>query len=149
MGGHICVDTAQGGFAAALPFLIMYGGYSYSEVTFLILASNLASAVIQPLFGWLGDCAARPWFMAAGVFLAGAGMTGVGLMHEYPLIATCFVALTVCIAVFGVAVCVGGVVSPMLGMAGDALGLPIVMMILAGFFAAGILLSAVVVRIVR
>lgn len=372
MGGHICVDTAQGGLAAALPFLIMYGGYSYSEVAFLILASNLASAVIQPLFGWLGDRAARPWIMAAGVFLAGAGMTGVGLMHEYPLIVvsalvsgvgvamlhpeggrlanliggasknksmslfslggqlgfclgpvvtvaaisafgmagmavyaafsipyallllsmsprfaaygtataqnrggesavserwgafavvlgalsvrsivyygitgfvplfmvavfaqqeqaastsitlfagvgaaatllssraaeragtaklmvTCFVALTVCMAVFaaglsewicllavvgsavflnlfnppaitlgqgfvpghlgmasglsfGVAVCMGGVVSPMLGMVGDALGLPIVMMILAGFSAAGILLSAVVVRIAR
>ena len=83
MGGHICVDTVQGGLAAILPFLVMYGGYSYFEVSTLILASNLASAIIQPLFGWLGDRKARPWLMAAGVVLAGAGMAAIGVARAF------------------------------------------------------------------
>lgn len=86
MGGHICVDMAQGGLAAALPFLVLWGGYSYAEVTMLILAANIASAVIQPLFGWLGDRTPRPWFMALGVFLAGVGMAGIGVLSSYWMI---------------------------------------------------------------
>lgn len=86
MGGHICVDTVQGGLAAILPFLVMYGGYSYFEVSTLVLASNFASAIIQPLFGWLGDRKARPWLMAAGVVLAGAGMAAIGVVPTYGMV---------------------------------------------------------------
>lgn len=86
MGGHICVDMAQGGLAAVLPFLVLWGGYSYAQVTMLILAANIASAVIQPLFGWLGDKTPRPWLMAVGVFLAGIGMAGIGVLGSYWLI---------------------------------------------------------------
>ncbi|MDO4291276.1 MAG: MFS transporter [Eggerthellaceae bacterium] len=86
MGGHICVDAAQGGLSAVLPFLVLHGGYSYAQVAALVLAANIASAVIQPLFGWLGDKAARPWLMALGVFLAGAGMAAIGVVDSYALI---------------------------------------------------------------
>ena len=48
MGGHICVDAAQGGLASVLPFLVIQSGFSYTEITALVLASNIASAVIQP-----------------------------------------------------------------------------------------------------
>ena len=60
MGGHICVDACQGGLASVLPFLVIQSGFSYTEITALVLASNSASAIIQPLFGWLGDKKARP-----------------------------------------------------------------------------------------
>lgn len=86
MGGHICVDAAQGGLASVLPFLAIQSGYSYAEITTLVLASNSASAVIQPLFGWLGDAKARPWLMAVGVFLAGFGIALVGVLDAFFLV---------------------------------------------------------------
>lgn len=87
MGGHIGVDMCQGALAATLPFLIAANGYSYAQVTMLIFAANIASAIIQPLFGWLGDRKPRPWIMALGVLLAGAGMAGVGVLPRYWMIA--------------------------------------------------------------
>ena len=83
---HLCDDLNQGALVAVIPFLVLHNGYSYAEVTALLLASNAASAIIQPLFGWLGDKKPRPWLMAAGIFLAGIGMAGVGVLPNYPLI---------------------------------------------------------------
>ena len=86
MIAHLCDDLNQGALVAVIPFLVLHNGYSYAEVTALLLASNAASAVIQPLFGWLGDKKPRPWLMALGIFLAGSGMAGVGVLPNYPLI---------------------------------------------------------------
>ncbi len=86
MIAHLCDDLNQGTLVAVIPFLVLHNGYSYAEVTALLLASNAASAIIQPLFGWLGDKKPRPWLMAAGIFLAGVGMAGVGVLPNYPLI---------------------------------------------------------------
>lgn len=80
------MDAAQAGLAAVLPYLVLDGGLSYAAATLLVLASNIASAVIQPLFGWLGDKKARPWLMALGVALAGAGIAAIGLLKTYWLI---------------------------------------------------------------
>ena len=54
---------------------------------------HAASAIIQPLFGWLGDKRPTPWFMALGVFLAGLGMAGVGFASNYGGV---MAAVTVC-----------------------------------------------------
>lgn len=86
MIAHLCDDLNQGALVAVIPFLVLHNGYSYAEVTALLLTSNAASAIIQPLFGWLGDKKPRPWLMAAGIFLAGIGMAGVGVLPNYPLI---------------------------------------------------------------
>ena len=86
MLGHTCSDINQGAISATLPFLIMHDGYSYTAVTMLVFAANIASAVIQPLFGIIGDKHPCPWFMALGVFLAGLGMTGIGFMDSYWLV---------------------------------------------------------------
>ena len=86
MIAHLCDDLNQGGLVAVMPFLVLHGGYSYAEVTALVLASNAASAIIQPLFGWLGDKKARPWLMALGIFLAGLGMALIGILQNYVLI---------------------------------------------------------------
>ena len=86
MIAHLCDDLNQGALVAVIPFLVLHNGYSYAEVTALLLASNAASAIIQPLFGWLGDKKPRPWLMAAGIFLAGVGMAVVGVLPNYPLI---------------------------------------------------------------
>ena len=86
MGGHLCTDINQGALSAVLPFLVMYDGFSYAEVSLVIFASTIMSAIVQPLFGVLGDRKARPWFMALGVFLAGLGMFGVGLAPDLRVI---------------------------------------------------------------
>lgn len=83
MTGHICADINQGALSATLPFLVMYDGYSYTAVAGLVFAANIASAVIQPLFGAIGDHRACPWFMALGVFLAGLGMCSIGFFDAY------------------------------------------------------------------
>lgn len=86
MGGHLCTDINQGAISAILPFLVMYDGFSYTEVALVVFASTIMSAIVQPLFGILGDRKARPWLMALGVFLAGAGMFGIGLAPDLRVI---------------------------------------------------------------
>lgn len=100
MIGHTCSDINQGALSAILPFLVVGGGYSYMEATMLLFASNVASAIIQPLFGWLGDKKPRPWFMALGVFLAGLGMAGIGYAPNYALVVTSSLVSGLGIAMF-------------------------------------------------
>ena len=50
---------------------------------------------------------------------------------------------------FGVAVAVGGVVSPLLGMVGDAAGLTPVLLLLVAFAAVGLACSLATMRIER
>lgn len=98
--GHICSDINQGALSAILPFLVAGAGYSYVEATLLVFAANVASAVIQPLFGWLGDKHPSPWLMAVGVFLAGAGMAGIGYMPSYGLVVTSALVSGIGVAMF-------------------------------------------------
>lgn len=86
MLGHMCSDINQGAISAILPFLVASQGYSYTAVAMLVFAANIASAVVQPLFGWIGDKRPCPWFMALGVFLAGLGMFGIGYLPSYGLV---------------------------------------------------------------
>ena len=85
MLGHACSDINQGALSAVLPFLVT-GGYSYTQAVMLVFAANIVSAVVQPLFGWISDRRACPWFMGFGVLLAGAGMAGIGWAGSYPLV---------------------------------------------------------------
>lgn len=100
MGGHLCTDINQGALSAALPFLMLHNGFSYTEVLLVILGSTIVSAVVQPLFGWLGDKRACPWFMALGVFLAGLGMFGTGLFTQLGAIIASAVVSGIGIAMF-------------------------------------------------
>lgn len=84
--GHMCSDINQGAISAILPFLVVAYGYDYASVAMVVFASNVVSAVIQPLFGIIGDKHPCPWFMALGVFLAGLGMTLIGFVENYWLI---------------------------------------------------------------
>ncbi len=100
MFGHLCSDINQGALSAVLPFLVAYNGYSYFEVTMVLFFSNIASAVIQPLFGWIGDRHACPWFMAVGTFLAGLGMFGIGYLGNYSLVLVSALVSGIGIAMF-------------------------------------------------
>lgn len=100
MLGHVCSDINQGALAAVLPFLVLYGGYGYAEVSFLVLAANVVSGVVQPVFGAFSDKHPCPWFAALGVLLAGAGMAGIGIAGSYPLVIASAVFSGIGVALF-------------------------------------------------
>lgn len=81
--GHLCIDLCQGAIPAFLPFLITERHLSYAAAASLVLATSLASSVIQPLFGSLADRFAAPWFMPVGLLVAGAGLTGAALAPAF------------------------------------------------------------------
>ncbi len=81
--GHLCIDLCQGAVPALLPFLIVERHLSYAAAASLVLATSLASSVIQPLFGSLADRFAAPWFMPVGLLLAGLGLAGAGVATDF------------------------------------------------------------------
>jgi FSR family fosmidomycin resistance protein-like MFS transporter len=81
--GHICTDISQGALPALLPFLVAQHNLSYAAAGALVLASSIVSALIQPLFGWLGDRFDRPWFMSVGILMAGCGIALIGFVDSY------------------------------------------------------------------
>src|SRR5438874_859109 len=81
--GHFVVDLTQGALPAVLPFLKERHGLSYAETGTIVLAANLTSSIIQPLFGYLADHTVRRWILPASIVVAGAGMALTGVVHEY------------------------------------------------------------------
>ena len=65
--GHLVIDTNQGSLSALLPFLKIEHGLSYAQAATIVLVANLASSIIQPLFGYLSDQSARRWLLALRV----------------------------------------------------------------------------------
>jgi MFS transporter, FSR family, fosmidomycin resistance protein len=49
----------------------------------LVLAGNLTSSLIQPLFGYLSDQIARRWVLPVSIFVSGAGIALLGLAPGY------------------------------------------------------------------
>lgn len=80
---HLACDVNGGTLPALLPFLISDYGFSYSAATSLMLAYSSLSSVIQPLFGFLSDRIAKPWFIPLGILLAGVGMASIGFLQSY------------------------------------------------------------------
>lgn len=81
--GHLCIDLCQGAVPAFLPFLIAERHLSYAAAASLVLATSLASSVIQPLFGSLADRFTTPWLMPLGLLVAGAGLTAAALAAAF------------------------------------------------------------------
>jgi FSR family fosmidomycin resistance protein-like MFS transporter len=85
---------------ALLPFLISARGYSYAAAAALVLASNVGSSVIQPLFGLLSDRFSVPWLIPAGILLAGVGISLVGVAGSYALTVAAVAASGLGVAAF-------------------------------------------------
>jgi MFS transporter, FSR family, fosmidomycin resistance protein len=81
--GHFVIDVTQGSLPAVLPFLKQVHALSYAQVAMVVLAANLTSSIIQPLFGYLSDQIARRWILPVSVFVAGAGIALLGLAPGY------------------------------------------------------------------
>ncbi|PYO13859.1 MAG: MFS transporter, partial [Candidatus Rokuibacteriota bacterium] len=81
--GHFVVDLNQGSLPAFLPFLKTAHQLSYSAVATIVLAANVASSIVQPLFGYFADQTARRWMLPASVLLTGGGFALMGLAPGY------------------------------------------------------------------
>src|ERR671937_611785 len=79
--GHLPTPLPGGAPPALLPFLKDKFSLSYTLVGVLILASQVSSSLIQPLFGLWSDRRGAMWLLPAGVLLAGVG---IGLAADSP-----------------------------------------------------------------
>jgi FSR family fosmidomycin resistance protein-like MFS transporter len=84
--GHMAVDFAGGALPAMLPFLVEKYDLSYTLAAVLILASALASSIVQPLFGFWSDRRGAVWLLPAGVALGGVGMALAAVAPSYWLV---------------------------------------------------------------
>jgi MFS transporter, FSR family, fosmidomycin resistance protein len=91
--GHFVIDVTQGSLPAVLPFLKQMHALTYAQVAMIVLAGNLTSSIIQPLFGYLSDQIARRWILPLSVFVAGAGIALVGLTPGYGTVLTLVVVM--------------------------------------------------------
>ncbi|MFR1638979.1 MAG: MFS transporter [Eggerthellaceae bacterium] len=83
MAGHLAPTQPRRSPRVSLPRRLQR--LSYTEVAFLVFASMRLSRH-PALVRVAGRPARTPWLMALGMFLAGVGLAGVGLLDSYPLI---------------------------------------------------------------
>jgi FSR family fosmidomycin resistance protein-like MFS transporter len=86
--GHFVVDLNQGSLPALLPFLKAAHQLSYAAVATIVLAANVASSLVQPVFGYFADQSARRWMLPTSVLLTGAGFALMGLAPGYGTLVT-------------------------------------------------------------
>lgn len=84
--GHLFTDINQGAIPALLPFFIAHYHLTYAAAATIVFAANIASSVVQPLFGHMSDRLSKPWLMPAGVFVAGLGIGLAGVAGNFLLI---------------------------------------------------------------
>ena len=98
--GHLVTDMNQGALPALLPFFIADHDLSYTAAGGIVFAANMASSIIQPVFGHAADKFSKPWMLATGLILAGLGLGLTGLSGNYPLIMVLVVISGVGIAAY-------------------------------------------------
>jgi FSR family fosmidomycin resistance protein-like MFS transporter len=81
--GHLVVDMNQGALAPLLPFLKAAFGLSYATSGAILLAANMTSSLVQPVFGYLADRATRRWLLPWAVLFAATGVSLAGLAPSY------------------------------------------------------------------
>ena len=92
MLGHLCADLGGGALPAILPFLMVQKGITYTEAAGLSFALSGIGSVIQPLCGNMADKTSRPWLMSLGIFMAGCGISMLGILDNYWMM---FIAVTI------------------------------------------------------
>lgn len=80
--GHFSVDFFQGCVPAILPYLVTERHYTLAAVGSLVFAFNLASSIVQPIFGWLADRFTVHWLIPVGLLLSGLGVMLVGMLQS-------------------------------------------------------------------
>jgi len=83
-----------------LPYLIVAYDLNYTLAATVMLANSVVSAVVQPLFGYLGDRVNRPWLMSVGIMFSALGITAMGFVGSYPLVLVCALVVGIGVALF-------------------------------------------------
>jgi len=81
--GHLATDINQGALPAMLPFFIAPYDLSYAAAGGIVFAANMASSIVQPLFGHAADRSSKPWLLSVGLMLAGMGLALSGIFQGY------------------------------------------------------------------
>jgi FSR family fosmidomycin resistance protein-like MFS transporter len=84
--GHCVTDIYNGSLPVILPFLKAKLDLSYTTAGVILIASNVASSVVQPLFGYYSDKKEKPFLLPAGCLLAGTAFALLSLPSSYTLI---------------------------------------------------------------
>lgn len=82
--GHIVTDINQGALPIMLLFLQPVFALTQLQIGMVMLAFNLSSSVIQPIFGILSDRFRAAWLVPAGCLTAGLGMAFTGFSPNFP-----------------------------------------------------------------
>src|SRR5499426_618041 len=98
--GHFVVDLNQGSLPAYLPVLKAAHQLSYASAATIVLAANVASSLVQPLFGYFADQTARRWMLPASVLLTGVGFALMGLAPDYTALLALVVAMGLGVAAY-------------------------------------------------
>jgi MFS transporter, FSR family, fosmidomycin resistance protein len=85
---HIVNDANQSALPAIIPWLIAHRGLSLASAATLVLAMNLSSSIVQPLFGHLSDRRSLAWVMPLAILLAAFGTSVIGFATSMPLMLT-------------------------------------------------------------
>jgi len=81
--GHFVTDINTGALPAFLPFLKESLGLSYAMTASILLAFNITSSVIQPLFGFFSDRWSFRWLLPLGPLIASLGLALLGFSPSY------------------------------------------------------------------
>jgi len=82
---HVFNDANQSALPAIIPWLIAHRGLSLTASATLVLAMNLSSSVVQPLFGHLSDRRSLAPVIPASLFLATLGTAMIGFAPSMTL----------------------------------------------------------------
>jgi FSR family fosmidomycin resistance protein-like MFS transporter len=84
--GHLVVDIYQGALPATLPFIKEKLGLSYALTGLILLAANMASSILQPVFGYVSDRKVMPVLLPMGLLAAGIGYSLIMLPQHFALV---------------------------------------------------------------
>jgi FSR family fosmidomycin resistance protein-like MFS transporter len=84
--GHLATDMYQSALPAILPLLKAKLLLSYTMAGILLLASNITSSVIQPVFGYLSDQKEKAFLLPAGCLCAGLALSLLSIPNHYEIV---------------------------------------------------------------
>ncbi len=82
---HLVNDVNQSVLPVMIPWLVSHRGLNLALAASLVLAMNLLSSVVQPLFGYISDKRSVAWVIPVAIVVATAGTALIGLAPNLPL----------------------------------------------------------------
>ncbi|WP_162605920.1 MFS transporter [Jiangella aurantiaca] len=97
---HAGADLFQAAVPALIPFFVAERGMTYADAGLLVLAGSLASSVMQPLAGVVGDRVRAAWLQPLGLALAGGGLLAATMLDSFAAIAAALLLGGLGVAIF-------------------------------------------------